>query len=95
MEKGLGPIGRAQDLGKTKPIPGPGRLAREATILSCQDSIGAPGAQTKPIGEGDRAKQSQSTAARCTNKANLPPATTKKRWRAGPQQNKTNLRPSG
>ena len=79
---------------QNKANSGAGRLVHAAAILSRGGSTVAPGAQTKPIGGCDRVKQSQSAATRCTNKANLPTPTTKRRRRAGPQQNKANFRPS-
>jgi hypothetical protein len=49
MEKGLGAIGRAEGLGKTKPIAGPARSTGKTTVPFYLDSAPAPGAQTKPI----------------------------------------------
>ena len=48
--KGYDEFGVCKAMAKQSQFPSPGRLAREATILSCQGSTAAPGAQTKPIG---------------------------------------------
>ncbi len=52
MGKGLGLMGRAEGLDRTKPIPAPGRLVAEATILSHRGSAATPAVQTKPIYRG-------------------------------------------
>ena len=48
--KGYDEFGVCKAMAKQSQFPSPGRLAREATILSCQGSTAALGAQTKPIG---------------------------------------------
>ncbi len=65
---------------------------REDPILSCRGSTAAPGAQTKPIGGGHRAKQSQSGRRPVVQTKPICSATTTKSRRpAGLRRNKANV----